>query len=399
MINEIKSTLNFINNVMAEEQRNYEYFFEFVEKYDELYRKLEYKLPYHINVIDELHANENAHSRILAKLLQQNANNRFEVLESFIEYLSEQKSALFYNIKVEDPVITQETGRIDLWIRDKTYSIIVENKIHYASDQDRQLERYIDKTKQKGYTSEQIFIVYLSPRYEEPDEQSWGEYRDEFAERYLNLSFSNDILQWLKDKVLPDVRHKDIFLKSAIEQYIDHLEGFFEFRTINNKVNMELRDFIKQELGLTGSLTDNLAKLVAKKEEINRVSKQIDSMITDATKESDKFFFKEWQTEMTGKYPDLQGVYNEANTMGLIVNIDNSTSVRVVISIDCNMLYCQIDMDVFENQDLPERVREKTKHMLPEKNNNNQIWKWFDRFDYDGVFACFQEVIRILMQK
>ena len=89
-------------------------------------------LPYNINVIDELHANENAHSRILRKLLQyQDSFNRYRILESLIHYISllEGKTE-FANIKIQAPTITQETERIDLWVRDtKTkYSIIFENK-------------------------------------------------------------------------------------------------------------------------------------------------------------------------------------------------------------------------------------------------------------------------------
>ena len=220
MENEIKNTLDFVNKAMQQEHENYKSLFVFLQRYKELRQKSEAKLPYHINVIDELRANENAHSRILAKLLQQKTpQSRFEILESFIEYLIEQKSTSFCNIKIESPIITQEIERIDLWVRDKTYAIIIENKIHYAGDKERQLERYIDKTIEKeGLINEQIFVIYLSPRHEEPDIQSWGKYKGEFKERYLNLSFNDDILLWLKEKVLPNVKQKDVFLRSAIEQ-------------------------------------------------------------------------------------------------------------------------------------------------------------------------------------
>ena len=50
-----------------------------------LYRKLKAEQPYHINVIDLLRANENAHSRILVHLLKQNVNKKYEILESFIQ--------------------------------------------------------------------------------------------------------------------------------------------------------------------------------------------------------------------------------------------------------------------------------------------------------------------------
>lgn len=403
MENEIKNTLDFINNVMKiekeQEHETYKDLFILLQLYDAFYKKVALKLPYHINVIDELYANENAHNRILAKLLQQKTPyDRFEILESFIEYMTEQKSASFSKIIIENPIITQETERIDLWIRDNNYAIIIENKIHYACDQKRQLERYISKTKDKGFKDEQIYVVYLSPRYEEPDFQSWGKYKDIFNERYLNLSFNEDILKWLNEKVMPNLKLKDEFLRSAIEQYIDHLNGIFDLRTINNKMNMELQDFIKQELELNGTPTENISKLKSKQAVINKINNQINLLIAEITKESDKLFFEKCQKELSVKYPNLASVYEEGNTTGLIVPIDNSTSVRLIISFE-GELYCQIDMDIFENQNLPESVIEKTKHLLNRTNKNNQIWKYFGRYDYEGVYNCFQDVMKILIQK
>ena len=156
-------------------------------------------LPYNINVIDELHANENAHSRILRKLLQyQDSFNRYRILESLIHYISllEGKTE-FANIKIQAPTITQETERIDLWVRDtKTkYSIIFENKIKGAIDQDNQLARYILKTINQKFDEKNIFIVYLSADEKKPADYSWKyegqNYESKFKNRYVNLSFKS----------------------------------------------------------------------------------------------------------------------------------------------------------------------------------------------------------------
>ena len=75
-----------MENEIKFEKETYDKLFILSQRYEAFYKKVALKLPYHINVIDELYANENAHSRILAKLLQQKtAHNRFEILESFIE--------------------------------------------------------------------------------------------------------------------------------------------------------------------------------------------------------------------------------------------------------------------------------------------------------------------------
>ena len=40
-----------------------------LKKFQDIYKAEIEKLPFHFNVIDELHADENAHSRILQKIL------------------------------------------------------------------------------------------------------------------------------------------------------------------------------------------------------------------------------------------------------------------------------------------------------------------------------------------
>ena len=52
------------------------------------YESEKLKLPYHLNIIDELHINENGHSRILAKLLQyKSENQQYDMLESIIDFI------------------------------------------------------------------------------------------------------------------------------------------------------------------------------------------------------------------------------------------------------------------------------------------------------------------------
>ena len=106
------------------------------------------KLPYHLNIIEELHSNENAHSRILAKLLQYKNQYGFVIYGSFLNYIvTRNQDKVFREITIQDPCITQEEERIDIWIRDKKYAIIIENKIFEAGDQNEQIKRYIGSNK------------------------------------------------------------------------------------------------------------------------------------------------------------------------------------------------------------------------------------------------------------
>lgn len=241
---------------------------DIVKAINEYIARKEKDLPYNINVIDELHANENAHSRILCKLLQyKDSSNKYRILEDLIQYISQfEGKEKFANIKIASPKIDQEQERIDLWVRDKVtgYAIIFENKVKGAVDQDAQLARYIDKTNKQGFASEKIFVVYLPNDDHEPEEYAWildgKNYKKDFNTRYANLSFRTHILPWLKDNILPNCIIKEELLISAVRQYIDHLEGLFLMRPSQKKMimNNELLAQIglKADLGLAQQYND-----------------------------------------------------------------------------------------------------------------------------------------------
>ena len=225
---------------------------EIVKAINEYIARKEKELPYNINVIDELHANENAHSRILCKLLQyKDSSNKFRILEDLIQYISQLDGREeFANIEIVSPNITQEQERIDLWVRDNVtgYAIIFENKVKGAGDQPNQLARYIKKTIDQNVSIETIYVVYLTADRHEPADDSWVyvdesgnqvNYKKVFEERYVNLSYKTHILPWLAESILPNCIIKEELLISAIKQYIDHLEGMFWMRPSQKEMIME----------------------------------------------------------------------------------------------------------------------------------------------------------------
>ncbi|MEI6139767.1 MAG: PD-(D/E)XK nuclease family protein [Mariniphaga sp.] len=254
----------------------------------------ESKKPYHINILVEIWANENAHSRILGKLLLQNSEKSFEILNSFLGKLTK------FNQTILKPEITSEKDRIDLLILDKDFALIIENKIHNAKDQPLQLARYIENVKTKGYRESQIFVVYLT-RDERgmPENQSWRTYKDSFSKRFLPLSYKEDILPWLKDHILPNCRIKDIYLKSTVEQYIDYLEGMFNSREIDKAMNVELEKHLKKALDLTSTPEKNLSKIQTKIQELNKVRDQLSNLI----KISEKDCLESWVENIKRDFP------------------------------------------------------------------------------------------------
>lgn len=252
-----------------------------INGFNKRYKELESRLPYHINVIDELHINENAHSRILCKLLlYQSANGKFEMLESLIAYIAD-KHYGFEKIQIKKPQITQEHERVDLWVQDMDggYAIIFENKVYDATDQEAQIARYIQKTREHGFKDENIYIVYMpSINDHKPTDQTWidengNSLKEIFRDRYAHISFKEDVLSWLKKSALPNIRIKEDYMYTAISQYIDYLEGYFDKREINKGMNMELNNYLEQKLEIAQIANDSkkLTILSEKEQEIEKL--------------------------------------------------------------------------------------------------------------------------------
>lgn len=355
VVHQFESSIAFSNKIAEEIKGNVLVLLHFLAEFKVIYQREEKKLPYHINLIDELRANENAHSRILEKLLSQQepTNKKYEILESFLQYILEKHKDKqdFQKIEIRKPEITQEKKRIDLWIRDQNnYAIIIENKVHNAKDQSDgkrveggQLERYINTTKEYGFKEEQIYVLYLPPTYEkEPTKESWGKYYESkiHEDRYINLSFKDDILAWLKSHVLPNIRLKDKYLSSAIAQYIDHLEGKFSLRTINNRMNMQLQEYIKKELGLNGIEPENALKIVVdKKEDMQNALNQL----TELEKKIYVEHFPKWEKQLKADFPNYKivGNWNKPDScinLGVKVNFID-TNYSLLIEYNYNRIY------------------------------------------------------------
>lgn len=108
---------------------------------------------------------ENFHSDIIASLLDPKGlhqqGNTFLYL--FIEFLNESYSFNISNGDFQNSIVSRETGRLDIWIRDEVskQSIIIENKINNAADMEEQIDRYFSYA-QDARKYEVKAVVYLS---------------------------------------------------------------------------------------------------------------------------------------------------------------------------------------------------------------------------------------------
>ena len=227
---------------------------------------LKKRQPYHINLIDELHANENAHTRILVKLLQfQNGGNSF-ILKSFLELIGrtmntdEERQKLFELLEDFDkkslPCVMYGKEYIDALIISSTasYAVIIENKIHWACDQHEQIQRYVEQVKQQNV--ENIFVVYLTANENKKiSEDSLTDQAreqlnytsDEKTGRYVPMTYSSHIIPWLKEEILPSCTIREEWLVSALRQYIDHLEGLLGLRDHDRMIKQKLKSMVSAE--------------------------------------------------------------------------------------------------------------------------------------------------------
>ena len=306
---QITDILNFVNLVLQNksdaEHRSIQSALDLAEGVAGTIAKNKHLVPYHLNLIDELHINENGHSRILYKLLEyRNPDGDYIFLKSLLKYISINCEA-FEKICVTNPKITQELCRIDLWVCDKAggYAIIFENKVYNATDQEAQIARYIECTQSNGYPLDKIFVVYM-PQMDDKDpaDDSWGEYKEVFASRYVKFSFRNGVLPWLKSDVLPSIPDKDKLLKSAIEQYVDYLEGLFKQRESDKQLYIMVENYIKEQLGLNDDPFVNKQELERKIEELDKVRQYLVNMIDDYKTQ----IFEQWKQHFNRCFPQYR---------------------------------------------------------------------------------------------
>lgn len=255
---------------------------------------------YNANIITELHADENAHSRILRMFLQyDDGANRYPILEKFLNI--PKIKCVTRDKKFVNPNFTNEQERIDVLIEDPhSFAIIIENKIKGAPDQEKQLERYIERVKGHCITLDNIYAIYLTDNGEKiVGERSFTEkakenlgYKDECdMGRFIPMNYRYDILPWLEKEVLPNCIYKEELLISALKQYIDYLKCMFRI-TESEEQKILIMDKLKKELGINGKSIDDVGVCFNAIERLHCVEQRIDEMRAEIIKELAETYIK-----------------------------------------------------------------------------------------------------------
>ena len=272
----------------------YDDLLKLIDDFNELYKEEQEKAPFNLCLLDLCGANENAHTKILLQLLKYRVNESYPFFESLLERWFRDLNLEFDCRKLE---ISFNKDFIDGLIKDDQKAIIIENKIHYAQDQDKQIERYVEKVKEYGIDLENIHVVYLT-RYGDKkvsDNSCSFELRRVLGDRFIESNYCYDILPWLKEDVLPNCKWRDDNLVSALKQYIDHLDGMFGQRN-SNSMEENLKNWLKEKLGLQyGWTKECYQNLLEMPETMRRINEEIENIKREPHESFKKITTLFWQ--------------------------------------------------------------------------------------------------------
>ena len=255
---------------------------------------------YNANIITELHANENAHSRILRMLLQyDNGKKEYPILRKFLEIPNLKK--VFGNTDFKSPIFRNEQERIDVLIEEpRSFAIIIENKIKGAPDQKRQLERYIKSVNGHRVPYDNIYAIYLTDSGgKEVSDLSFTDvakkrlgYKDENdMGRFVPMNYRYDILPWLEKEVLPNCIEKEELLISALKQYIDYLKCMFGIIE-NEEQKILIMEKLKMELGIKGCDVEAVGVCFTAIEQLENLKNRIDGISVEIIKKLAEEYIK-----------------------------------------------------------------------------------------------------------
>lgn len=189
---------------------------------------------------------ENFHSDIIGFLLNQNEIHQHQniYLQLFIKYLKSLGTRIesYEYLSCE---VTREKGRIDIWIKDTITkkSIIIENKINNASDQNNQITNYYNLAINKGYTVD--CIVYLSLNGHQAAPYTGDEKIDTLIKNIAAFNNDkNDLVNGWLEKCYNDSDSEDT--KSFLFQYIKLIKNLSK-KGMDKKLKDDFYNIIKSE--------------------------------------------------------------------------------------------------------------------------------------------------------
>ena len=349
---------NILNEVYCLKCSIIDTLFEYLETIRKMRVEAGIDKHYATNILDILNPTEPLVSKILCSFLSFTQNGKFCLWRSFTEkFLSR---CGFKNKWINKPIFSSEENRIDILVKEQSYAVIVENKIHDAIFQRNQLARYINVT--KSLTNEDNVFIVLLPKesyngyidgipdsvwrlpcdwkvsnnerkcalrgdstlcacdIENLSEDKQKEFKCKdcinFKENYSNQTkvLDNTFLDWLDQEMGKKASADDAIMQSAMLLFSDYFKGIRHLRN-KDKFIMDITDYLRNKLiSEADSISDNFKNISEMIESVTNLKNGLERLAVTYSKELiDKWYnsFKDWYDKKSVKdtYP-LQHTIN-----------------------------------------------------------------------------------------
>ena len=351
-VERIDEIQNILNEVYCLKCSIIDTLFEYLETIHKMRVEAGIDKHYATNILDILNPTEPLVSKILCSFLSFTQNGKFCLWRSFTEkFLSH---CGFDKQWVKQPVFSSEKYRIDILVKEQSYAVIIENKIHDAVFQRNQLARYINVT--KSLTNEDNVFIVLLP-YESSDgyiedipdsvwrlpcdwkvsnnerkcalrgdstlcacdienlsENKQKEFKCKdcinFKKHYLNRTkvLDNTFLDWLDQEMEKKTSADDAIMQSAMLLFSDYFKGIRHLRN-KDKFIMDITNYLRKKLISEDSITsDNFKNISEMIESVTDLKNGLERLVVAYSEELiDKWYnsFKEWYDKQSVKdtYP------------------------------------------------------------------------------------------------
>ena len=297
-----------------------------------------------LNVLDFNGLDETQTSQMIKEILSYQNGNDYPIWKSFVKAFIPEIAN-----KVRVPIITAEVQHIDVLARERgQYTVIIENKLKGAVFQRNQLGRYIEKMRSEGYSLENIHLILLPGWIDTNffshirksawcapedwmmnnnsrkccdwdssdqhacwcDKEGWNTANNEWCKechQYRDL-FINDERISVIDRKFPDwlistasddtvVPPNEIFLRSAMIQFADYINGLYNIR-LNIQEVMERIKVLMQEMQLDPQTPEeNYVKVSETLDDVKNLVQSLETMKSIMT-------IRIWQKEIETAFPD-----------------------------------------------------------------------------------------------
>ena len=293
----------------------------------------------------------NLHSRFLVALLAHRNSEEAANLEDFIRFAPKP-------LKLDGARVERERDNIDILISNWKckQAVVVENKI-WATDQSRQLVRYVELLKEKGY--QQIDVLYLTLDGHEPTKDSQGDLEVKL------LSYQVDMIPWLER--CQERAYDEPGLREAVGQYID-LVRKLTGTDVSGAYMKELKELVLKNRNMVLVHHLNEAMIAARVDLLGCLWKEIDEEtrksvkgIPSETKPSEvpsKEELEKFCRNSRGIYPGIR--YQFESGASLVVETEN----HINFGLECS------------KKDHPSEY-ERLSRALAESPNSNDSWPWY----------------------